>query len=366
MGAFLNEIVSGITSTVRDLRMYLLGRGLVTTVAMAAGAVSSGLFGTAAAVSLSPLLGVALVGGVALNVFMRLREMRYDQDQMANIYRDEIASQLGIAPENITRAHVHTLAYGDERRGIAPNPVLREEIDREWNKTWLKIATSSLAAMAGYAMVQFGLASGVSEALTSSLGGIGTALSVASTGIVTGLAGLFLNNGLDFAVQQSTVLGDVTLHDRIVRMNREIARGKGVTKEQVFGLFVASEKELATRVIRQFGRPYDVLPQKAKAELITSLGLDERMQAIADDLNQGSIQAGSVAFILSGQRSESVPTPRAQTQAQASEPLIPEVPQPEQEKPRFTDRINPRGNEGLSHTERENLRRAAAQLETVR
>lgn len=366
MGAFVNEIVSGITGTFRDLRMYLLGRGIVTTVAIGASVVSSGLFGAAAATALAPALGVALLGGVVLNAFMRLREMRYNQDQMANIYRDEIASQFGIAPGDVTREHVHTLAYGDERRGIAPNPILRDEIDREWNKTWLKVATSSLAAMAGYGLVQFGLASGVSEMLTSSLGGIGTALSVASVSIVTGLTGLFLNNGLDFAVQQATTLGDVTLHDRIAKMNHEIARGKGVTKEQVFGLFVAADTNLHTRVLRQFGRSYDVLPQKVKTEFIASLGLGERMQAIAEDLNQGRIQAGSVAFILNGQRSDSVPSMRAQVQAQASEPLVREEPQPEQERPRFTERLSPRGNEGLNHTEREDLRRAAAQLEVAR
>lgn len=367
MGALLNEITSGITSTLRDFKTYLFGRGIVMTVAIAAGTISSGILGAAATSALAPALGVALVGGVILSGVMRLREMRYNQDRMADIYRDDIASQFGIAPEQVTRQHVHTLAFGDARLGIPPNPILREEIDREWNKTWLKVATSSLAAMAGYGLVQFGLAhEWVQSTLLGTLGpALGTTIGVASTAIVTGFTGLLLNNGLDFSIQRMTTLGNLTMHDRIVKIHRDIGRGRTVTKEQVFALFAAADQGLTDTIVRRHGNIYDMLPQPVKAQIIESLGAAGHMQAVADNLNNRVISAGAVAFIVSGQRG--IEPARRPNAAPVQQAPITVAPAPMQE-PRFSERVGgqrgdgQRGDEGLSHTEREELRRATAAL----
>lgn len=368
MGALWREMTDGIAGMARNLRVYLLGRGIVTTLAVAAGAVSSGAFSAAATASLTPLLPVVLLGGVVLSGVIRLRDMRFQQDRMADIYRDEIADQLGIDPEQVTRAHVHTLAYGDTGKGIPPNPVLREEIDREWNKTWLKFATSTLAAMVGYGLVQWGLASDLARSLPVAMGAagslahtLGSWLSVASVGIVTGAAGLVLNNGLDIAVQNATHLGDTTLHDRIARMTRDVQKQRPVTKEQVFALFVAADPALNQRVSARYGKPYDALSLSQKSQLLTQTGAAGQMQGIADDVNARRISAGAIAFMVTGQRGiepqQPAPRPFAGPATQQPAPI--------QERPRFTERVSAgeRGNQGLSHTEREDLRRTSALLD---
>lgn len=363
MGALFKEMMDSIGSTMRDLRAYLLGRGIVTTLAITAGFMGSGIFGAAASAALAPAVSVALIGGVVLSGVMRLREMRYNQDRMADIYREDIADQLGIAPEQVTREHVHTLAFGDVRRGIAPNPILREEIDREWNKTWLKFATSALAAMASFGLIQFGLAHEfVASKLPALLGTTaGAIVGAGSVGIVTGFTGLFLNNGLDFAIQRSTTLGDVTMHDRIKKLDRDITRGRAVSAEQVFSLFVAADRMLDSSIARRFGKPYDLLSIQQKATVLEQLGAADAMQSIASDLNSKRIGAGSIAFIITGQQGTPLhgATVAPVTASLAHAPV-------QEQQPRYVERVaGPRGNEGLSHTEREDLRRAAAQLETV-
>lgn len=361
MGALFKEVMDGIGSTMRDLRVYLLGRGIVTTLAITAGFMGSGIFGAAASAALAPAVTVALIGGVVLSGVMRLREMRYNQDRMADIYREDIADQLGIAPEQVTREHVHTLAFGDARRGIAPNPILREEIDREWNKTWLKFATSALAAMASFGLIQFGLAHEfVASQLPALLGPTaGAVVGAGSVGIVTGLTGLFLNNGLDFAIQRSTTLGDLTLHDRIKKIDRDITRGRTISREQVFSLFVAADRTLDSTIARRFGKSYDLLTVQQKSSVLEQLGAAEAMESIAADLNAKRIGAGSIAFIVTGQQGAPLRRSAAQPAAVAYAPEV-------STRPRFTERVaSPRGDEGLSHTEREDLRRASAQLDAV-
>ncbi len=337
MDALFKEIMDGVRSTVRDLRVYLLGRGLVTTAAIAAGVIGSATAGGLTAATLAPAIPVLLIGGTLLSGYMRLREMRFNQDRMADIYREEIADQLGIPAGEVTRAHVHTLAFGDAKRGIPSNPILREEIDREWNKTWLKFATTALAGMASFGLISFWSATEVVASTLPTLLGptLGSIVGLGSVGIVTGFTGLFLNNGLDFGVQRATSLGATTLHDRIAKLDRDIGRGKQVGKEQVFGLFVAADKLLAHNIELRFGKPYDMLPLPMKAQVVASVGAADQMQAIAGDLNAKRISAGTVAFIITGQHA--VPNP-AQVQIKQPSSTPAQTVQQEKVKPRFAER----------------------------
>ncbi len=366
MGSILNEMKTGLTSTLRDLRVYLLGRGIITTTSIAAGFMSSAFLTQATVSLLSPVAAIAIVGGLALSGVMRVREMRFNQDRMADIYRHEIADQLGIAPQQVSRQHVHMLAFGDERRGIPGNPILREEIDREWNRTWLKFATSALAAMASFGLIYFGSALEIVGGALPTIFGetAGKIIGMGTLGIVTGFTGLLLNNGLDLTIQNMTTLGNRTLHDRIARLDDKVSRGHNVSKEQVFALFVAADPELDQRIKLRFGKTYDALHVKQQTQVIDAFGLTDKMQVIAGDVSARRISAGTLAFVLTGQHALSM-TP---DQTRAHGEPVQQQPQHEreQERPRFADRVaQPRGKEGLTHSEREQLRRATTQLETA-
>lgn len=374
MGGILTDMLDAVRTTARDLRVYLFGRGIITTSAMVAGVLSSSLLGAGTAAALMPYAAVALVGGTLLSGYMRLREMRFNQDEMANLYRDEIADQLGIAPQQVNRTHVHTLAFGDAKRGIAPNPILREEVEREWNKTWLKFATSALAGMASFGLIYFGSAIDLVEKTLPSLLGdtLGKVVGLGSLGIVTGTTGLLLNNGLDLAIRSASSLGTTTLHDRIAKLDRDVRRGKPIAKEQVFALFVAADETLSQKITDRFGTPYDLMPMHQRTLVMHTVGATEQMQAIAEDLNAKRISAGSVAFILAGQ--QEAPSARKTTNPAAPSPAQHEAQNLRPESgTRFTDRVGakqpqqPASQTALSHAEREEIRRQSQQLaEAVR
>lgn len=353
MGNLIADLFDGARDTIRGLGVYMLGRGIVTTAAIAAGFMGQAFLGA----SMVPYVSAVLIGGVALGGFMRLRDIRQSQDRMADIYRDEIAAQLGIDPRQVTRGHVHTLAYGDAKRGIAPNPILRHELDRQWKRGWMQFAGSLAVAAVSFGLISFGLNENVTNALAGYTG-IGEAwLTGTGIGVVTGLTSLVVHNGIDLGLNNLSALGNTTLHDRISRLDRDIVRGRTVSKEQVFALYAAADPNLGAAIERRFGRSYDALSLVQKGNVLGMIGAYEPMQQIADDLNNSRLSAGSLAFIITGQ-SRGVAASGIRTTS-PTEPAR----APEQAQTRFADRVlQQAAPEGLSHVDREMLRRQSGEL----
>lgn len=354
MGNLFTDIFDSARDMVRGLGVYMLGRGIVTTAAIAAGFMGQAFLGA----SLVPYVSAVLIGGVALGGVMRLRDIRQSQDRMADIYRDEIAAQLGIDPRQVTRSHVHTLAYGDEKRGIAPNPILRGELDRQWKRGWMQFAGSLAVAAVSFGLISFGLNENVTTALAEYTGISEKWLTGTGIGVVTGVTSLIVHNGIDLGLYNLSALGNTTLHDRITRLDRDIVRGRHVTKEQVFALYAAADPKLGGAIEKRFGRSYDALSLAQKGNVLGMIGAYEPMQQIADDLNAGRLSAGSLAFIVTGQ-SNGVAASGIRTMAPAEAARAPEQ---QQTQTRFTDRVRPQTAEGLSHADREMLRRQSAEL----
>lgn len=370
MEPLIRDIAQGAQSFVRNLGVYLTGKGIVTT-----GAIAAGFF--AGAGSMLPML-LVLGGGAIISGYLRLRDMRFNQDEMARIYRNDIADQLGIDPKEVTRAHVHQLAFGDEEKGIAPNPVLREEVNREWNKTWLKFGTSLVAATASFLLVMLGVPALAESSILAPLGStLGEWMGKASVALVTGATGLVLNNGLDIGVQVATTLGKQTIHDRIARLDRDIARGSQVSPERVFAVFVASSPRLESSIIAQYGKRYDVLPVADQIHLIEAFGAKESMNQLASALNAKRFSAGSLAFVVAGQRSFPVDVATVRDTpidvpelGRARSPILADAtPSDLQKTTRFVDRVTGGDNEKAARTasfaEREDLRRQQAMLDAA-
>lgn len=374
MEPLMRDISQGVQSFVRNLGVYLTGKGIVTS-----GAIIAGYLAGAGSM---PATLVVLGGGALISGYLRLRDMQFNQDEMTRIYRAEIADQLGIDPKTVTRAHLHTLAYGDEEKGIAANPVLRQEIDREWNKTWLKFGTTLVAATASFLLVMLGVPALAESSLLKPLGDtLGSWMSKASVALVTGVTGLVLNNGLDIGVQLATTLGKQTIHDRIARLEKDVTRGKQVTPEQVFAIFAASSPRLESSIIAQYGKRYDLLPIADQIHLIEAIGAKNSMTILTTAINTKSFSPGSLAFVVAGQRSlpinfstvkdNGVDVPelgraRSPILAENTQPLASPMPDESiRATPGFIERVagGARDARPTSFLERENQRRQTAMLD---
>lgn len=375
MEPLIRDITQGAQSFVRNLGVYLTGKGIVTSAAIAA-AYFAGAAGTG--VISMPAVLLSLAGGALISGYLRLRDMRFNQDEMARIYRNDIADQLGIDPKEVTRAHVHQLAFGDEEKGIAANPVLREEVNREWNKTWLKFGTTLVAATASFLLVMLGVPALAESSILEPLGPtLGEWMGKASVALVTGATGLVLNNGLDIAVQAATTLGKQTIHDRIARLDRDIARGTQVSPERVFAIFAASSPRLENSIIAQYGKRYDVLAVADQIHLIEAIGAKDSMNQLASALNAKRFSAGSLAFVVTGQRS--LPINFASVKdtvidvpelGRARSPILAETTRPEPVRTtRFVERVGGGENDKAARTnsfaEREDMRRQTAMLDAA-
>jgi hypothetical protein len=352
MGGIIESTVNTAQGFARNLRVYLTGRGLITLTGMIAGGLSTaGVFASAWP------LALVFGGGAVLTGLIRLRDMQYNLDRMATIYRADIADQLGIDPRDVTRAHVHEMAYGNAEKGIAANPIFREEIEREWQKTWLKFATTALAAVASFGLVAWGAAHESVKALMPD-GIFGNILKYGSVGIVSGTTGLILNNGLDWLVQSVTRIGAISTHDRIARLEQDVGRGRAVTREQVFALFAAANDHLAGQIEQRYGKPYDVLPIEQKHAIIKASGLEAATLHICEEINRGTMRPGALAFVLTGQRGLTRDAVVAQMPpAVAPAPSMERAPQHS-----FVEKLGLSSRAQASHTAREDLRAQTAAL----
>lgn len=271
----------------RDLRAYLFGKGIVSTAVIAASFFSGG--------TLVPF-AIAL-GGVAFNMFRRRREQNHYLDTMVVKYRDEIGDLFGINPENVTRAQVTRVAYGDPERGISGNPILAQAIDRQRAKSWLNFGTSLMAAGATLLILSIGGAAFAGTMLAQ----MSPLLQHLGTSAVALMSGLFIHKGLEFFVGQHSGIGAASAHDLVLQLEHRHSRGRAVTPEQVMAVKLAAFPALAEEVRVSTGRDFLRLRASDQQRWMARLDPERQMMLIADELNKGTIDATQIPFILTGQ-----------------------------------------------------------------
>lgn len=279
----------------RYLKAFLLGRGLLTAAVLTAWTVTGGGLGVAVAVG---------VGGALFSGFMRFTNQRIYEDQMTDMYRGGIAQQLGIDPRNVTRAHLKEAAKS--------NDMIDQALARQRSISNVSFLTTALAAAVTVALLAVPIGGATLPAMLSSafsgmesLGVFSTVLSYASTGIIAGLSSLLLHDTLESVISRKTGLNKAAAHDRIVEMERGIARGWGVSKEQVYGALVAGNPTLQNAIAGEFGKPYAAMRPSDQAHVLNQIGVADEMHAIASEINAGRLRPANLAFMLN----EAMPRP---------------------------------------------------------
>lgn len=289
-----------LINPMRFMKAFLLGRGLLSAAVLVT-------WGVASIVSPGATLIPALIAaglGTAFSGFMRMTRQHLYEDQMVDMYRDGLAQQLGIAPEQVTRAHLKQAAHS--------NDVIDQALQRQRHIDWVSLGTSVLGAASTVALI----ALKVPALLTVGTGAAPVALGIVAFGVVAAITSNVVHYGLQTFIGHKTGISKAAAHDRIVEMERGIARGWGVSKEQVYGTLVAGNPVLQNTIARELGKPYASMRPSEQAMTLNRIGVADEMLLIAQEINAGRMRPANLAFMMN----EAMPRPNTRT---VEEPRMP-------------------------------------------
>ena len=271
---------------VDKMRVYLFGRGIIS-------------LGVILATFALPALGFQLTflpaliiagGGAALNSLLRLHDQGVYEQEMVDLYRNDIARHVGKAPEEVSRA--------DLKEAALHNDVIDQALKRQRQKNIVGFATSALAGLTTFGLLYVGLAGTVTtffqEHFTHTVANV---LQYASAGVVSSISGLIVHDGLEAAIGVSAGLYKAGAHDRIMEMERDVARGISITPEQVYGVLVASDAALAQRIRDAHNEPYNRMNTQRQHKVLQDSGAAQDMMTLAVAINAGRIRPGHLAYI---------------------------------------------------------------------
>lgn len=319
----------------KELKGYVLGKGLLTLVVMAAGAIGAGTgFG------LMPAAVIAAMGGTVLTALSRLHRQSLYEQRMVDFYREGIAAQFHIAPDEVTRGHLHEAAH--------ISPLIAQALERQQKKTILTISTAALAS----AVSVFLLGAFDAAELLRSTDLLKPLASFIGIGTVSAMSGLVLHTGLDAVIGYSTSIGRASAHDMIVSIDQRIKRGQAISREEVYDVLVAANMPLQRQIQQQFGHDYLAMSAAEKSRVLHQSGVAATMDTLTQDLVSGKQRPHQLALVANAL----IAGDSAAVDAEPS-------PAPTQG---FVERLGLSTTPSMRHAERLEQRAAAATLETAR
>ena len=283
------EVVRSIGRIIRDVGFYLFGRGLVSLAIIAATSIA---MATGAGFVLPAL--VVAVGGTLFKIAGRAREQqRYEQD-MLRIYRDDLAAAFGIPARAVTREHLYAAAK--------ENGIIAQALKRQQRESMVETVTSIAAGLVTFGLLYVGLAhTQLAEFFVEKFGNVlGNILGAFSVGMVAGTTSLIVHDGLGEIIDARAGLNKASAHDAIAKLAMQVAQRKPVTPDQVFGVVVANDAQLAKQIRQQFRREYTMLAAPERWKAMNDYGVTASMITLADAMNQRSMRPSQLAFILDG------------------------------------------------------------------
>ncbi len=310
---------------------YLLGRGAI---AMVLGVCA---FTFKEAIWPAIFIGVPLITG--FQAFLDYRKEQNAKHHLLDEFAEEISQVLGKDGKDLTLKDLETVINGDRHKGIPPNSVLKEEWDRIGRKRSMQFATTAMAGVAALVAIlapifpadAVGVANEVANngmtniahmagvwvtnvkefilsitPLSSETGiGMWLARGFTYTGI-TMSAGIIIggvNNALDFVGGHILGISGKTTHDLIDDISHSLNNGKLVTKEQVLGVYVSANTDLAQDIKEYFGKSFEKLGWQKQQAAVAIFGKEYDIHTITQDINFGVVKPQELAFSSIGQKS---------------------------------------------------------------
>jgi hypothetical protein len=304
--------------------------------------------GAAEAVKISLNAG-QIAGGsataAAAGVIVSQMEYNGKKADIAELYKKELAAQLGKSEQAITSGDLETVAQ--------KNRTLAEELVKAKKQRNLNIGVISVATL-----VSVGLATAIITGL-----GIGVTAGFwpfMAAAAITTLAYMVIKEPLKKIGEKIVGIGQKTTGERIEEIQKEHENGKVISRERVFSVFVQANPQLDQFIQEHYGKKYNKLKVAQKLEITEAIGSQLGVAKITDDINKGRIQATELAFAVDGVQSgvaESIgDEPKKGVMGTIKKELgkVAEAVgyHPADDKP-----------EGFSFSQRERERRAAAQLQ---
>lgn len=289
-----------LINPMRFMKAFLLGRGLLSAAVFATWGVASLMQVTNLVIPAAIAAGL----GTVFSGFMRTTRQHLYEDQMVDMYRDGIAQELGIAPEQVTRGHLKQAAQS--------NDVIDQALQRQRHMSWISFGTSALGAAATVGLI----ALNVPALLTVGTGVAATVVGAIAFGVVSALTSSVVHYGLQTFIGHKTGISHAAAHDRIVEMERGIARGWGVSKEQVYGALVAGNPALQNTITREFGKSYASMRPSEQAITLNQIGVADEMLLIAQEINAGRMRPANLAFMMN----EAMPRPNTRVAEETQTP----------------------------------------------
>jgi len=321
-------LIDDIVSFFSRHRGYFFGKALL----MAAVAGASTFFGGSILIPGMVIVG----GGLALRAYGRFSALGYYKQEMVDLYRDDIASQFGIAPEQVTIGHL--------KEAARENEVIAQALERQQKKTFIEVGTSLLTAAVTFGLFYvFGDASAIQNFVAKDLGlgqFLGNALNFIGLSTVGSFSGLVLHDGLSLAIGARTGTLKAAAHDLILAMDHDLRRGRAIRPEQVYGVLVAGNPQLEERIRTHFHKSYGWMSTTEKAKVLQTFGITEALDGLTQQINAGEIPPGHLAYLMDD---DALHTSRT-SQVAAKEPA------PAQAKSNFVERLGlrARSHEGFA------------------
>ncbi|MDX2095033.1 MAG: hypothetical protein SFW64_03745 [Alphaproteobacteria bacterium] len=248
----------------------------------------------------SSLLGISILwpalvivgGGMALHAYGLVTQQRYYQQDMVDLYRDDIADHLGIAPEQVTRAHLKEAAKDNE--------VIAQALERQHKKTFIDIGTSLLSGAVSFALLLSFADAGqflrfAKETFSDALGPIVNFIGLST---VSSVSGLVLHDALGLAIDVKTGVSKAAAHDLIIAMDRDVRHGRPISREQVYGVLVAGNSQLQQAIATRFHKSYRWMNAAEQSNVLHQIGVAEELDVLAQQINRGEIRPGRLAYMM--------------------------------------------------------------------
>jgi hypothetical protein len=284
-----------LTKPTQDLSKYLLGKGILMAGVMAAklGAMALG----------SSVIGPALAvagGIVAWQTFRRYDSYKTYQYEMLETYRDDIAEAIGMDPARVTIEDMRSVAHGNELFGLPGNPILAHALNKQYNAGWLALATSVASAAVAFGLLSWLPGAAIIKDLVASSDSWEKAVHYGLTPAISLFSGMVVHKGLDSAIGYAYGFHTPTAHDHIVALQKTIGKGKKVTKEQVFDVFMAANPQFTKQLRADFDKGVPWFTNAEKNTAMKAVGVDTLMQHLADQINSNQMPASKLAFVMDG------------------------------------------------------------------
>lgn len=240
---------------------------------------------------------------VGLSAGLAQLEHQHHRTSLCDEFRDEIAARVGKNPKQVTNADMDAVAKGTD--GQPGNEALHEALHHSRkernNMVMLSIISTFVAMAATKVLTDLMLGSGAGLAA-----GLGLKMAV---GITTYFA---VKRPLHWLASKINGLDEPTVADKVAGIARDKDRGKEISQEKIFDVYLSANPELADQIKNDYGKEFKELSRHVRADVLNDYGSVIGLESLTASINAGMIKPTEIAFLAYGESSGVAPRPRAE------------------------------------------------------